>query len=63
MRERQALRGTTVTLMDIDASALERMAAVARRAVQELDAEVIIETTTDRRAALRGASRRSSSTR
>lgn len=55
MRERQALRGTTVTLMDIDASALERMAAVARQAVQELDAEVVIETTTDRGEAVRGA--------
>ena len=49
------LRGSTLTLVDLDKEALSRMAALARRLNAEANAGMTIEETTDRRAALDGA--------
>ncbi|MBS1862135.1 MAG: hypothetical protein JSS68_10530 [Actinobacteria bacterium] len=52
---RNRLRGSRLALVDIDEGALESMAELARRASVELEAELEIETYTDRREALPGA--------
>jgi alpha-galactosidase len=52
---RDRLRGSTLTLVDIDEGALESMAELARRACVEFEAEIEIETYVDRREALPGA--------
>lgn len=49
------LSGSTLTLVDLDAKYLERMVALAVRMNQQSGAGLIIERTTDRRAALPGA--------
>ena len=49
------LRGSAITLVDIDAQALESIAAVARRMNEESGAGLTIEHTTDRTKALPGA--------
>lgn len=51
-----ALQGSTIALMDIDADRLERTAAAARELVSHHGLPAVIESTTDRRAALEGAS-------
>jgi alpha-galactosidase len=55
LAERKALRGATVSLVDIDEASLENMAGVVRRANDDLDAGFTIEATSDRRSALRDA--------
>jgi len=50
------LTGCTLTLVDIDAEALDRMTRLAERMNAETGTGVIIEKTTDRRAAFDGAS-------
>lgn len=49
------LRGSTIALMDIDAERLDIVHTLARRYADELGADLRIEQTTDRRAALRDA--------
>lgn len=49
------LRDSTFALMDIDATRLERTAETARKLVEEFDLPATIESTTNRRQALRGA--------
>lgn len=49
------LRGSTITLVDIDKGALESVAAVARKMNEESGAGLVIEHTTDRTKALPGA--------
>ncbi|MFD2180593.1 alpha-glucosidase/alpha-galactosidase [Rhodoplanes azumiensis] len=49
------LAGATIVLVDTDAAALERMAAIGRLLADKARVAVTIETTTDRRAALPGA--------
>lgn len=49
------LAGATIVLVDTDAAALERMAALGRLLADKARVAVTIETTTDRRAALPGA--------
>ena len=51
----QVLRGSRVTLMDIDPHRLEVMAKLAQHLVRHLEADLRVEATTDRRAALTGA--------
>ncbi len=51
----KALAGCTLTLVDTDAEALERMAALATVLNRKSEAGILIEKTTDRRAALDGA--------
>jgi alpha-galactosidase len=53
--EREAFRGATLTLVDVDARRLETMTRFARRASEEKEAELRIESSTDRRSALEGA--------
>jgi alpha-galactosidase len=50
-----ALRGSTLTLMDIDAGRLERTASATRALVAHHGFPTTVESTTDRRAALAGA--------
>ena len=50
-----ALRDSTIALMDIDASRLDPMAALARRMVAQAGSGANVEATTDLRAALEGA--------
>jgi alpha-galactosidase len=50
-----ALRGSTLTLMDIDADRLERTAGATRALVAHHGFPTTVESTTDRRAALAGA--------
>jgi alpha-galactosidase len=50
-----ALRDSTIALMDIDASRLDTMAALARRMVAQVGSGASVEATTDLRAALEGA--------
>ena len=50
-----ALRGSTISLMDIDAARLERNADGARALVEQFDLPTVIEATTDRRESLAGA--------
>ena len=49
------LSGSTLTLVDLDVACLERMYALATRMNKQSGAGLIIEKTTDRRAALPGA--------
>ncbi|NPV80333.1 MAG: alpha-glucosidase/alpha-galactosidase [Firmicutes bacterium] len=49
------LKGSTVTLVDVNAEYLETITNTARRMVKESGAELVIESTTDRREALKGA--------
>lgn len=49
------LAGSTLTLVDTNPEALDRMAALAEVLNRQGDAGILIEKTTDRRAALRGA--------
>ncbi|MDI7277588.1 MAG: alpha-glucosidase/alpha-galactosidase, partial [Anaerolineae bacterium] len=49
------LRGSTVVLNDIDSGALDLIASVARRLVEEAGADLVIGATTDQLAALEGA--------
>ena len=49
------LRGSTLTMVDIDAAALSRMTGLARLLNARLNAGLVIEQTSDRRAALDGA--------
>lgn len=49
------LRGSTITLMDVDASRLQTMRTLSRRLVERDGADLTIESTTDQRAALTGA--------
>ncbi|MGN6573365.1 MAG: alpha-glucosidase/alpha-galactosidase [Pseudolabrys sp.] len=49
------LRGSTLTLVDIDAAALGRMTSLAKLLNAKMEAGLVIEQTTDRRAALDGA--------
>ncbi|WP_448187362.1 family 4 glycosyl hydrolase [Azospirillum sp. sgz301742] len=51
----KALAGCTLTLVDTNTDALERMAALGRVLNRRGEAGIVIETTTDRRAALVGA--------
>ncbi|MDS2172736.1 alpha-galactosidase [Nesterenkonia sp. CL21] len=50
-----ALRGATLALMDIDPQRLDRVAGAARRLVEHHGFPTVVEQTTDRREALRGA--------
>lgn len=50
-----ALRGSTLALVDLNAEKLAVMSQLARRINDELDAGVVIESTTDRKQALPGA--------
>lgn len=50
-----ALRGSTLVLVDLDPAKLATITALARRINEEMGAGLIIESTTDRRAALPGA--------
>ena len=50
-----ALRGSTISLMDIDAARLERNADGARALVEQFDLPTVIEATTDRHESLTGA--------
>jgi len=50
-----ALRDSTIALMDIDASRLDTMAALARRMVAQVGSGASVEATTDLRPALEGA--------
>jgi alpha-galactosidase len=52
---REELAGSTIVLVDVDAPHLEKVAALARLADAHYRAGFAIESTTDRRAALRGA--------
>ena len=52
---RETLRGSTVTLVDVDEAALGVMTTLARRGNEELDGGLVIESTTDRREALADA--------
>jgi len=49
------LQGSTIVLMDIDAQRVELMRAVAQRSVAQVGADLLFESTTDRREALAGA--------
>ena len=49
------LRGSHVTLMDVDERRLDMISRLAERLVSELDAGLTVSKTTDREAALRGA--------
>ncbi len=49
------LAGSTISLFDIDAERLATSAIVARKVAQAVNAQPIVEATTDRRAALEGA--------
>ncbi len=51
----EALRGSTITLMDIDAHRLEVMDILSRMMVAKAGADLKVESTTDRRQALTGA--------
>jgi alpha-galactosidase len=51
----ESLHGSTIAFMDIDADRLEVVQTLARRYADELEAELTIEWTTDRREALRDA--------
>lgn len=51
----QPLRGSTITLMDVDAGRLQVMDTLSRQLVAKLGADLHVESTTDRRAALKGA--------
>ena len=51
----QVLKGSTITLMDIDAHRLEVMDRLCRLLVEKEGADLRIESTTDRRASLTGA--------
>ena len=52
---REALRGSTIVLVDVNGSNLEKVAALARLANRVWDAGYTIEASTDRRVALPGA--------
>ena len=52
---REALRGSSIVLNDVDRERLDLMAGVARRLNQAAGADLAIEATTDQRAALGGA--------
>ena len=53
--ESEALRGSTIALMDIDSHRLEVMDTLCRQLVQREGAELEIESTTERRESLVGA--------
>lgn len=55
MAQQQDLAGSTITLVDLDEVALERMARLARKLCADLEIPFTIEHTTDRREALPGA--------
>lgn len=55
LAERDALAGSTVTLVDVNRPGLETMAALMRRAVDEYDAKLQVEATTDLAKGLDGA--------
>src|SRR3954451_18067358 len=50
-----ALRGATLSLMDLDAGRLDRVATAARELVDHHGLPTVVEQTTDRREALRAA--------
>jgi len=52
--ESKSLRGSTITLMDVDAHRLEVMDRLCQQLVRWEGAELVIESTTDRREALKG---------
>src|SRR5262245_53132801 len=49
------LSGSTITLMDIDAHRLEMMQTLAQGLINQANADLAVEITTDQRAALTGA--------